>query len=187
MGAPIQVYPLYENGFRAHRGQTSSENNSESAQLYANFSQVAAKHPFAWNYGKPPLGIDAIGNASKANRMICYPCMPSLFVLNLHWLTKVDPLLMNAFNMVNMAAACVLTSTDVARKLGIPESKWIYALGGAGTKESDVCKTAPSVYVFLPANEILSSLGTSQLLFKSCYFPFYRCGIERFRYQGRRC
>lgn len=40
-----------------------------------------------------------------------------------------------------MAAACVLTSTDVARKLGIPESKWIYALGGAGTKESDVCKT----------------------------------------------
>lgn len=55
---------------------------------------------------------------------------------------------MNAFNMVNMAAACVLTSTDVARKLGIPESKWIYTLGGAGTKESDICKNITSA-VFL--------------------------------------
>lgn len=75
MGAPIQVYPLYENGFRAHRGQSASGNNSESAQLYANFSKVASKHPFAWSYGKPPLGTDAIGNVSEANRMICYPCM----------------------------------------------------------------------------------------------------------------
>ncbi|CRG84630.1 hypothetical protein PISL3812_01889 [Talaromyces islandicus] len=130
MGAPIQVYPLYENGFRAHRRQSSSDNNSESAQLYAGFSQVAAKHPFAWSYGKPPLGIDAIGNVSKANRMICYPY----------------PLLMNAFNMVNMAAACVLTSTDFARKLGVPESKWIYALGGAGTKESDIFWERPNYY-----------------------------------------
>nr|POE75136.1 hypothetical protein CFP56_63371 [Quercus suber]POE94785.1 hypothetical protein CFP56_17022 [Quercus suber] len=47
-----------------------------------------------------------------------------------------DPLLMNAFNTVNLAAACIVTSTEYARELGIPESKWVYPLGGAGTKDS---------------------------------------------------
>lgn len=50
-----------------------------------------------------------------------------------------DPLLMNAFNNVNLAASCVLTSTEYARHLGIPESKWIYPLGGAGSQDSDHC------------------------------------------------
>lgn len=49
----------------------------------------------------------------------------------------VDPLLMNAFNNINLAGSCILTSTEYARELGIPESRWIYPLGGAGTSESD--------------------------------------------------
>jgi len=51
-----------------------------------------------------------------------------------------DPLLMNAFNTVNLAAACLLTSTDYARELGIPEDRWIYPLGGAGTQDANNCK-----------------------------------------------
>lgn len=47
---------------------------------------------------------------------------------------------MNAFNGVNLSAACILTSTEHAKQLGIPESKWIYVLGGAGTHEKDKCK-----------------------------------------------
>lgn len=47
---------------------------------------------------------------------------------------------MNAFNTVNLAAACILTTTEYAKELGIPESKWIYPLGGAGTKDADDCK-----------------------------------------------
>lgn len=46
---------------------------------------------------------------------------------------------MNAFNNVNLAAACLLTSVGYARELGIPESQWIYPLGGAGTSESHNC------------------------------------------------
>jgi hypothetical protein len=53
-----------------------------------------------------------------------------------------DPLLMNAFNNINLAAACILTSTQFARELGVPEDKWIYPLGGAGTRDSDNCKNA---------------------------------------------
>ena len=43
---------------------------------------------------------------------------------------------MNAFNTVNMAAACIVTSADHARTLGIPQDRWIYPLGAAGTSES---------------------------------------------------
>lgn len=32
---------------------------------------------------------------------------------------------MNAFNKVNLAAACILASTQYARELGIPESRWV--------------------------------------------------------------
>jgi len=56
---------------------------------------------------------------------------------------------MNAFNNVNLAAACILTSTEHARELGVPESKWIYALGGAGTRDSDDCKDSSSLSLSL--------------------------------------
>ena len=46
---------------------------------------------------------------------------------------------MNAFNTVNLAGACLLTSTEYAKELGIPESRWIYPLGGAGTRDSYDC------------------------------------------------
>lgn len=47
---------------------------------------------------------------------------------------------MNAFNKVNLAASCILTSAAYATELGIPESKSIYPLGGASIQDSDKCK-----------------------------------------------
>jgi hypothetical protein len=75
IGAPIQVYPLYENAFRAHRKQTVTENNAESAKLYAEFAKVAECQPYAWNYGKAAATEQHIGTPSKKNRMICFPCI----------------------------------------------------------------------------------------------------------------
>jgi len=74
VGAPIHIYPLYENGFRAHRGQSIEENHQESAILYGNFSQTAASNQYAWNYGQKPETAESIGTISKKNRMICFPC-----------------------------------------------------------------------------------------------------------------
>lgn len=74
IGAPIHVYPLYENGFRAHRGQSRSDNNTESAKLYAEFAHVAESHASAWSYGKPAETEVSIGTVTKKNRMICLPC-----------------------------------------------------------------------------------------------------------------
>lgn len=47
---------------------------------------------------------------------------------------------MNAFNTVNLAGAVLLTSTKFAKELGISETKWVYPLGGAGTRDSYECK-----------------------------------------------
>jgi hypothetical protein len=73
IGAPIHVYPLFENGFRAHRKQSIKDNNRESAKLYGKFANVAEKNPVAWNHGKH-TSEDFIGTVSKKNRMICFPC-----------------------------------------------------------------------------------------------------------------
>jgi hypothetical protein len=48
---------------------------------------------------------------------------------------------MNAFNTVNLAAACIVTSAGHARSLQIPESNWIYPLSGAGSAEDPDCKS----------------------------------------------
>lgn len=117
---PIQLYPLYENAFRAHRGQTIEANHVESAKLYADFAKVAEQNENAWSYPAPAETETSITTIGKRNRMICHPY----------------PLLMNAFNTVNCSAACIVTSTDHARELGIPYEKWIYPLGGAGTSDS---------------------------------------------------
>jgi hypothetical protein len=56
---------------------------------------------------------------------------------------------MNAFNTVNLAGACILTSTEYAKELGIPESHWIYPLGGAGTQDASNCKFPFSTVIVL--------------------------------------
>jgi hypothetical protein len=64
---------LYENAYRAHRGQSIKENNEESAKLYAEFSAVSEKNPVSWNYGRRD-SAEKIGTVDKKNRMICFPC-----------------------------------------------------------------------------------------------------------------
>lgn len=122
-GLPIHVYPLYENGFRAFRGQSIEQNNKESANLYAEFARVAENNPAAWNYGQKAATEESIRTVTKRNRMICLPY----------------PLLMNAFNNINLAGTVLLTSTEYARELGVPQSQWIYPLGGAGTSDPFNC------------------------------------------------
>lgn len=86
IGAPIHVYPLYENAFRAHREQSVKANHEESAKLYADFAKVAEKNEHAWSYGKR-LSEEEIGKVGPKNRMICYPCRSTSLepILALHY------------------------------------------------------------------------------------------------------
>ncbi|KAH7355297.1 hypothetical protein BKA65DRAFT_498097 [Rhexocercosporidium sp. MPI-PUGE-AT-0058] len=161
VGLPIHVYPLYENGFRAHRSQSIQDNNKESAELYADFAKVAEGNPLAWNYGKPAATENEIGTVSKKNRMICFPY----------------PLLMNAFNNINLAGSCVLTSTEYAKEIGIPESKWIYPLGGAGTSDATYFWQRPNFHsspaISKSLDEGLRVSGVTKD--KIDIFDFYSC------------
>ncbi|KAF7895832.1 uncharacterized protein EAF01_009794 [Botrytis porri] len=162
IGLPIHIYPLYENAFRAHRHQSQVDNNAESAKLYAQFAAVAAGNEYAWNResaGK--LSEESIGKIGKGNRMICWPY----------------PLLMNAFNNVNMAASCIITSVSFATELGITEDKWIYPLGGAGMREKDNFWERPNFHSSEALETSLdSALDVSGLETKDIdIFDFYSC------------
>lgn len=74
IGNPIQVYPLYENSFRARRNQSIAENHKESAEMYAEFAKVAEGNEYAWSYGGMAETAQSIGEVTKRNRMICLPC-----------------------------------------------------------------------------------------------------------------
>ena len=98
---------------------------------------------------------------------------------------------MNAFNNVNLAAACLLTSTKCARELGISETRWVYPLGGAGTQDAENC-TTDGIISLRNSSSLMRwacSLGTSELLFKPLHFTVARCRSTNFRVdQGRyRC
>ncbi|KZM22166.1 catalytic [Ascochyta rabiei] len=161
IGAPIHVYPLYENAFRAHRGQSLKANNEESAELYAEFSKIASGQEYAWSQGKSN-DAKTIGTVSASNRMICYPY----------------PLLMNAFNTVNLAGAILLTSTSQAATLSIPPSQCIYPLSGAGTSEAPTFwqrpnfHSAPSITQSLTAALAASNTAPSDLHLIDIYSCF---------------
>lgn len=161
VGLPIHVYPLYEIGRRARLRQTAQQNNQESATMYAAFDEIGSKNEYSWNYGEKIKTAEFIGSITKRNRIICEPY----------------PLLMNAFNGVNLSAACILTSTEHAEKLGIPKDKWVYILGGAGTHEKDNFWERPG-FASSPAitNSLDAALQVSGLTKdKIDVFDFYSC------------
>ncbi len=111
--APIQVYPLFENALRAHKGRSLKEHRARLSRLCGSLSAVAAQNPYAW-FRDGKTG-DQIVIPTAENRYVGYPY------------TKY----MNAIMDVDMAAALIMTSAGEARRLGIPESKWVYLLGCA--------------------------------------------------------
>lgn len=84
---------------------------------------------------------------------------------------------MNAFNDVNLASACIVTSTELAERMGISCDKWIFPLGGGRAQDSEDCIVYPftsssssssSPPPFGQRTDMFSSLESAQLLLQSC-------------------
>ncbi|MDO8614381.1 MAG: acetyl-CoA acetyltransferase [Dehalococcoidia bacterium] len=108
---PTRVYPLFENAIRAHLGHTIDQHQEHLGRLYARFSAVAAANPYAWY--PAARSAQEIRTAGPGNRMVCFPY----------------PKLMNAIIETDQAAALIVTGSQTARELGIPEERWVYLHG----------------------------------------------------------
>ncbi len=109
-GAPVQ-YGLLDNARRGRLGTSVAEYRQSMAELFAPFSKVAAKNP----YSSSPVerSVAEVATVTDDNRMIADPY----------------PRLLVARDQVNQGVAAVMMSVDAARRLGVPEEKWVYVHG----------------------------------------------------------
>ncbi|MEX2627033.1 MAG: acetyl-CoA acetyltransferase [Ilumatobacteraceae bacterium] len=114
---PVQVYPMFETAVRASLGTAPDEHIGRVSEMWARFSATAADNPHAWI--REPLSAEEIRTPGPRNRMIGYPY------------TKV----MNSNNDVDMAAALMVCSVEVARRLGVPEDRWVFPRSGTDCHE----------------------------------------------------
>jgi len=108
---PTRVYPLFENAIRAHLGRSIEEHQRKLGELCSRFASVAEANPYAWfpNARSP----EEIATVRADNRMVGFPY----------------PKLMNAIIETDQAAAVIMTGSQTARELRIPEERWVYLHG----------------------------------------------------------
>ncbi|MFC4293835.1 acetyl-CoA acetyltransferase [Novosphingobium tardum] len=119
LSAPVDVYPLYENGCRAAWGQSLEQAQAESGTIWALMSQVADRVPAAWIH--KPVTAEEVIEPTAANRPIAHPY------------TK----FMVANSSVNQGAGFLVTSLGEARRRGVPEERLVYVGMGAAAHEPD--------------------------------------------------
>ena len=127
VGAPAQ-YGLLENARRGRIGLSVPDYRRAMAELFAPFTTVAARNPFS----SSPVArtVEEILTVDSGNRMICDPY----------------PRLLVARDQVNQGAAAVLMSTAAARRLGVPEEKWVYLRGHADVVDQSLLDRADLSY-----------------------------------------
>lgn len=114
---PIQGYPLFENALRAHRGRTPEEHQRCLGRMMSRFSEVASKNRYAWfPTARSPEELITL---DATNRLIAWPY----------------PKYLNAVLTTDQAAAALITSVATARRLGIPEDRWVWWHAGARSEE----------------------------------------------------
>jgi acetyl-CoA C-acetyltransferase len=113
----MHIFALYENALRAHEGISLDDAQDESAALWASLSRVAVTNPYAW--ATEAVDAATVRTVTADNRRVCFP------------FTK----RMTANPFVNQGAALLVTDTETARRLGVPDDRWVYPWGSAGADE----------------------------------------------------
>jgi acetyl-CoA C-acetyltransferase len=114
---PSNVYPMFENAYRAHKGQGLCQHAQTMGELFAPFSKVAAQNPYAW-FRTEHSAEDLITVGPK-NRMVGFPY----------------PKYLNAIIQVDQSAGVIMASYEHAKSLGIADDKMVFLHGCADTIE----------------------------------------------------
>ncbi|MBI1186734.1 MAG: acetyl-CoA acetyltransferase [Alphaproteobacteria bacterium] len=117
MDFPTNVYPLFENALRAHRGRSLADHQAAMGRLFAPFSAVAAQNPHAWF--PTERSAEEISQEGPENRMVGFPYTKYL----------------NAIIQVDQSAAVIMASTAKADALGVPAAKRVYLHGCADAND----------------------------------------------------
>ncbi len=125
---PIHMYPVFENAIRHQRGESIPSHLERISTLWAGFSEVAASNPNAWL--PKAHTAEEIRTFSDFNRPVSFPY----------------PKLMNSNNHVDQAGALILTSTDLAKRLGISGDKWIYPWASTETHDTYAVSFRDNLY-----------------------------------------
>lgn len=132
---PIQVYPMFETALRAHANRSISDHQVHISELWARFSEVAARNPYAWS--RQARTAEEIRTVSPNNRMVGFPYLK----------------LMNSNNDVDMSAAIIICSAEKAQALGVPRDRWVFPHSGTDTHEHNFVSNRHHFYK-TPAIEI---------------------------------
>ncbi len=117
LGAPTQTYPAFEHALAARLGNSRAQHRALMAALWAGFSSVAARNPYA----QFPVerSIDFLSSTGADNYPVADPYCK--------WDVAQDA--------VNQGAALMLTSEREADRIGIARDKRIYLHGHAAAMD----------------------------------------------------
>src|ERR1700761_151556 len=148
---PAYIYPMFEQALRISTGEPVDEHRKRIGGLWARFNEVAVQNPHAWI--RKPVTAEDIWQDGPTNRMVSWPY------------TK----LMNSNNMVDQAAALILTSVESATRLGIPTDRWVYPYAGTDAhdtyaiSERDELHRSPAIRVAGRRALELAGLGIDEM------------------------
>ena len=114
---PTNTYPLFENALRARDGRSIADHNRRMGELFAPFTEVAAKNPYSW-FPKARSAEELVA-VSDDNRMVGFPY----------------PKYLNAIIQVDQSAGVLIASAKKARELGVPEDRWVFLHGCADASD----------------------------------------------------
>jgi acetyl-CoA C-acetyltransferase len=111
---------MFDNARRARLGQSRAAYRHSIGELFAPFTRVAAQNPYA--SAPKAYRAEELATNTERNRLVA-----DLYTR-----------LVVSRDQVNQAAALLLTSTERARELGIPEDTWVYLHGYAYATERSI-------------------------------------------------
>ncbi len=132
--SPVQFFAIIESALRNNEGVGIEEHRDKIANLYSDFSEIAAKNPHAWRRERMPAA--EIRDPSDKNPMLAFPYTKNH---NCRW-------------NVNQAVAIVVCSAGKAAELGLDHAGWIYPVSAAQSRQ---------VYTLGEQRDLHSNPGTA--------------------------
>jgi acetyl-CoA C-acetyltransferase len=114
---PANVYPMFENAFRAKQGMDAVQHAQSTGDLFAPFTKVAADNPHAWF--RQARSAEELITVTPQNRMVGYPY----------------PKYLNSIIQVDQSAGVIMASYEHAKSLGIADDKLVFLHGCSDTIE----------------------------------------------------